>query len=394
MTQPHSPIHFIQKPSALENLLRVLERAEMCSIDLEFDKNYHRYGFNLCLLQLATGGECYLVDPLQKELDLSPLFRHLERRDLKKLVFSFGEDLRLLQSLGCRPVNLIDLNNYVRLLNNPQRSLSNLLLEHLELDLDSGEQLSNWYTRPLSPSQIQYAANDVFHLGPLYNLFHPLAEKKGVLDWVQQENRVAEEKDYTKADQETLFKEKDQSQFDEYAWYLYKALLIWRDQQAKAMNLPAFKIMDKSVLSDLAREPDMSTGWTTKRGVHPRFRSQSYQAELNSILSKAQKEADTMGLSIDRPARQKPDPELLKQIRKEQSLISKAKRGLFTPVKRRISQDYGEETSTFIFSNRIITEFVRSNPDEMLPYKVDLLRTYASQLRIPVERYLKLPPSP
>jgi len=110
-------------------------------------------------------------------------------------------------------------------------------------------------------------------------------------------------------------------------------------------------------------------------------------------LSKAQKEADTMGLSIDRPARQKPDPELLKQIRKEQSLISKAKRGLFTPVKRRISQDYGEETSTFIFSNRIITEFVRSNPDEMLPYKVDLLRTYASQLRIPVERYLKLPPS-
>ena len=387
-----SPIHMVQSDADFRRLLEVLEQADVCALDLEFDKNYHRYGFHLCLLQIAIGNECFLVDPLQKEFDLSPLYRHLERPDLTKLVFSFGEDLRLLQSLGCRPSNLIDLNHYVRLLNYPQRSLSNLLLEQLGLDLDSGEQLSNWYARPLTSSQILYAANDVLHLQTLYNQLHPAAEEKGVDSWVQQENHMAEQADYSGLEQESLFKEKEQNLFDEHTWHLYERLLRWRDKVARGLNLPAFKVMDKAVLDELARKPGKASNWATRRGIHPRLRTRTTQTEVKRVLEDALQEADAMGLSSDQPARKKPDSEVLKQIRKEQSQVSKVKRGLFGPVKQCLSRDYGEETSTFVFSNRIITEFVRENPREMLPYKVELIRKYASELRIPVERYLRLPP--
>lgn len=385
------PVHFVDDPASFDACIETLNGVSSCSVDLEFDKNYYRYGFNLCLIQIAAAQTCFLINPLNKELDLSRLFRLLENEGLKKIVFSFGEDLRLLHSLGCFPVQVTDLNHYVRLLNYPQMSLSNLVENMLGITLSSGEQLSNWYNRPLSDSQVLYAANDVIFLSTLYKRLHHLAVEKGVDKWVDQENRSCERTDYSGEVSNALYKEKEKKKFHEYSWHLYKELLTWRDQKARILDLPAFKTVDKLTLSGLAEDPSLVNRWSELSGIHSKLRNRTCHTEVKGVLDAAVHVAANQSLSREKPASEAADPEWIKSVRKEQSKVSKVKRGLFQPVKRCISRDYGEETSSFVFSNRIITAFVRENRDEMLPYKIELLLRYAEELNINPNHYLTLP---
>src|SRR6056297_1116713 len=100
---------YVNSPERLERCAAQLATAPEMAIDLEFDKNRFRYGFNLCLMQIAAGDVCYVIDPLAQGVKVDPLFPVLENPEVDKLVFAFGEDLRLLHYLGCFPKGLIDL---------------------------------------------------------------------------------------------------------------------------------------------------------------------------------------------------------------------------------------------------------------------------------------------
>jgi ribonuclease D len=161
------PIKLVINSAELKNCIDRLSSKAEIAFDLEFDKNYYRFGFNLCLIQIFDGETCYLIDPLSKKLNIIELFQVLENRFITKVCFSVDEDLRLLHSIGCFPANLYDTDIASRLLNYPAMSLTNLLMEILDVDPGESLQRSNWYNRPLTNKQINYAANDVLHLPEL-----------------------------------------------------------------------------------------------------------------------------------------------------------------------------------------------------------------------------------
>ena len=56
---------------------------------------------------------------------------------------------------------------------------SRLVKEVLDLDLPKGETRSDWLQRPLSDTQISYAAEDALHLAEVYVLLRPrLSDEK------------------------------------------------------------------------------------------------------------------------------------------------------------------------------------------------------------------------
>ena len=77
----------------LNECITQLEAVSQFSIDLEFDKNHFRYGFNLCLMQIFANGICYLIDPLSEELDIKTIFPVIEDPTKEKIVFSRQQDL-------------------------------------------------------------------------------------------------------------------------------------------------------------------------------------------------------------------------------------------------------------------------------------------------------------
>ncbi|MEX0649079.1 MAG: ribonuclease D [Balneolaceae bacterium] len=375
-------LNIIRNNADLSSCISLLNKTQEFAIDLEFDKNYYRYGFNLCLVQIAAEGNCYLIDPLSKEMDIEKLFPLLEDQDIQKVVFAFGEDLRLLHSLGCFPKNLYDISTATSLLNYPPSSLTNLIAGILDVDTGKSSQKSNWYQRPLSEEQVNYAAQDVLHLVTLKDIFCKEAEENGVSEWITEENSSMDELNFAEQENNSIIKEKDKQGLTEHEWHLFKKLVIFRDEVAKECNKPGFKIIKKEDLKDLAKDSRHLMHWNKKKGIYRSLKSEEYKKRILELLKESAKEAADLGFSKTEPADKPLDKESYAAYCREKARVNKIKSTYFDPIKQKITEQYGKETASFIFSNRIITDLISNDERKLERYKRDIILEFAGELKL------------
>lgn len=379
------PVELITTTDALKKCISHLQTKPEIAIDLEFDKNYYRYGFNICLVQIYSGEICYLIDPLSNELDIETLFPVLESPDIQKVCFSFDEDLRLLHSMGCLPKNLYDIGTASRLLNYPSVSLTNLLIDELDIDPGKSSQQSNWFKRPLSDRQMNYAANDVLHLLKLKDLIHQKAGQRGVQPWIAEENRSLDQLDYRDLDHNQTIKEKDKQDLTEREWHLFKKLMHWRDSLAEQYEKPPFQIVSNQILTRIAKDSRTLMEWQQMRGVFRMIKTDEIKNELIELLKQGSSEAAELNLSDQKPAKKVLSREDHQKIMAKKSEISRAKKNLFDPVKQKIREELGEETASFLLSNRIVEEIIIGENGTMPGYKQELIKNYAGELGLNVD---------
>ncbi len=383
-------IHFIDSDQELTDCISTLENCKEISIDLEFDKNRYRYGFNLCLMQICAAGECLLVDPLSDRIRIKRLFPVLESEKIQKIVFAFGEDLRLLHSLGCYPKNIYDLSIATSLLNYPQKSLADYISDILNKTTVNSSQQSDWYRRPLSENQKLYAAQDVFYLKQMKKVLEQQAQSKNVSDWIEEENSTYDELDYTGLTNNNFIKEKDKDDLTEHEWYIFRKLLEFREETARQFNKPSYQVLKKELLVDIIRQKNSLQNWTEKRGIFRGIKNKSYKNQLQDLLEKSRREAGELGLSKTAPADKPLPPEELAAEREERSKINRLKQKLFKPIKVRIAEDYGKETASYILSNRIMANLIAGDIDELENYKRSLIINYAKELGLDIDRLLQV----
>lgn len=374
------PIELITTTDSLKKCISHLQHKPEIAIDLEFDKNYYRYGFNLCLVQIFSGDICFLIDPLSSDLKIETLFPVLENQDIQKVCFSFDEDLRLLHSLGCFPKNLYDIGTASRLLNYPSTSLTNLLIDELDIDPGKSSQQSNWFKRPLSDQQKNYAANDVLHLLKLKAHIHQKAESVGIQAWIEEENESLNELDYSKLDHNQTIKEKDKQDLTEREWYLFKLLMHWRDKVAEEYQKPPFQIVSNRILTQIAKDSRALMDWVQMRGVFRMVQTQEVKTELTELLKKGASEADEKNLSDQRSAKKSLSKEEHRELMARKTKISEVKKSIFDPVKEKMKEELGEETASFLLSNRIVEEIITGENGKMIGYKKRLIKKYADEL--------------
>ncbi len=377
-------IRYIETEKDFNQAIEQIEKCREIAIDLEFDKNHFRYGFNLCLMQVMADGVCYLIDPLSDEIDITKIFPVLENPDITKVAFAFGEDMRLLHFIGAQPRNIFDLSIAASLLNYPPISLSNLLEEVLGFQPARSAQQSNWFARPLKSVQKQYAAEDVLHLFDLRDKLVSMAEEKGVTSWIEEENQVWETGDFEIPEQQEFLKEKDKKGLSEKQWHIFSRLMSYREKLAESKNRPSYKILDKSFLFAIARQPSHVESWSKTRGMHPGIRNHEGGDEATEIVDQAVQEARELGLSDSKPAEKPLNKDKMAAIRRHRKLIQALKRELFNPVKNVIAQDYGENAAAYIINNRLIDAYATDQTDDILPYRKDLIEYTVSSLGMDV----------
>lgn len=382
-------VTYIEDSAKLESCAKRLDQLPEIAIDLEFDKNFYRYGFNLCLVQIYSGKECYLIDPLGDNLEIGILFPILENPGVQKICFSFDEDLRLLHSMGCFPKNLYDLGTASRLLNYPQTSLTNLVEEELAVDTGKSSQTSNWYKRPLSEGQLHYAAQDVLHLIKLKEIFEKKAEIKGVSGWIEDENSSLDELDYSELDHNNNIKEKDKGDLTEHEWHVFKKLMEFRQQIAREVNRPGFQIVKKEYLADIAKDSRSLMKWTQKKGIYRGIKNNKYKNRILNLLKDASEEAEQLGLSKSKQATKTLSEEKYAELRREKSRVSQLKSAIFDPIKEQVEEDYGKDTATFLLSNRIVEDIITGKNGDLPNYKKELILKYAEELSLDVDEVLK-----
>jgi len=156
-------------------------------VDTEFRRTT-KENMRLALLQINDGEEIYLIDAVRID-NPENVCDFLISDSVTKIFHSCKEDLEAVYSWTGRIMeNLFD-TQLANAFIDGQYSIGyqGLVEERLDIVLDKNETRSNWVRRPLTESQLNYAASDVQYLIHLYKeLEIELIESKKI-DWLYEE---------------------------------------------------------------------------------------------------------------------------------------------------------------------------------------------------------------
>ena len=178
---------YIETVEDLSFLNEELLEKSYLGVDTEFRRTT-KDNMRLALLQINDGEEIYLIDTI--------LIDHQENvsdflfsNDVTKIFHSCKEDLEAVYSWTGRIMENIFDTQLANAFIDGQYSIGyqGLVEERLDIILDKNETRSNWIRRPLTESQLNYAASDVQYLIHLFEeLQKELVESKKI-DWLYED---------------------------------------------------------------------------------------------------------------------------------------------------------------------------------------------------------------
>tara|TARA_R110002167_G_scaffold164939_7_gene361872 strand:- start:964 stop:2115 length:1152 start_codon:yes stop_codon:yes gene_type:complete len=249
------PYILITDQNELPGLVSQWQKVEAIAIDTEFIRT-HTFFAEPGLIQIADGQGVYLIDPVAID-DLSSLIPLLENPNVVKIMHSMSEDVGLLfHSVGAQINRVFDTQIVAAFLGiAASPGYQNLVLDVLSIELDKGETRSDWLQRPLSQSQLHYAALDVIYLLKLYRELKPKLEAAGYYDALFEETGFLIDQVVSAWNQPRLayLKLRGGWELSHESQKLLQALVIWRDEIAFQENLPKPWVFNDAALIEIAR---------------------------------------------------------------------------------------------------------------------------------------------
>ena len=171
----------------LEFLNQELLLKPYVGIDTEFRRT-SKDNMRLALLQINDGEEIYLIDTTTIN-NLKDECSFLHSDSVVKIFHSCKEDIEAIYSwTGNLLVNIFDTQIAEALLGGEYSvGYQGLVEKKLGIKVDKGETRSNWLRRPLTDSQLKYAASDVEFLIDLYLDQNHMLVKTDKSDWMDEE---------------------------------------------------------------------------------------------------------------------------------------------------------------------------------------------------------------
>lgn len=274
---PDSPLicrdraQLIIDDAALAELIAHLRSAKSFAYDTEFigEMTYHP---QLCLVQVATAERIALIDPLA-DVSLDPFWELLTDASIEKLVHAGAQDVEPVhRNTGKPAVNVFDTQIAAGFcaLAYPV-ALGKLVNELLGYKMSKGHTFTDWQRRPLSNSQLRYAADDVRFLPAMVAELKARLKEFGHTDWSAQECAAMCDPSRYAFDSESDFysmRGAGSLSFNQLA--VLRALMIWRNDAARENDVPPRAFVRDEALIDLSRQPAKTTERLTRVKFLPR----------------------------------------------------------------------------------------------------------------------------
>lgn len=249
------PFQMIDSPAALQQMIERLQAEPCMALDTEFvwDRTYYA---RLGLVQIGlTDGTCYLVDPVALT-DLTPLGAVLANPGIIKILHDAPQDLMILRrATGAATHNIFDTRLAAGFAGLPSTlSLANLLVELIGVQLEKAHTRANWMARPLSPEELEYAADDVRYLPQVAGLIRQRAREAGVEAWLDEELSVLDDsaRYEEKPLNEVYLKLRISRPLPQQNLAVLRALAAWREEEARTVDRPRRWLLDDKELALLA----------------------------------------------------------------------------------------------------------------------------------------------
>ena len=281
-------------------LVALVDRArghEAVALDTEFvwERTYYP---GLGLVQVGLGGDDIALVDTTADLDLGPLGELLEDAGVQKVLHDAAQDLQILaRATGATPVRAFDTQRAAGLVGLPATlSLQDLVEWAVGVRLDKGETRSDWLRRPLTDSQVRYAAADVRYLLDARRKILDEAEARGRTAWVEAEmERYDDPALYDEAevgDAVDRVKGRGLGRMSGRQRAVLRAVAAWRERQARALDRTRRMVLPDDVLVTVAERGPRSEDDLRALKLTDRQRARYADGLLQAVADGAEAEPE------------------------------------------------------------------------------------------------------
>jgi len=257
---PQDSYTYIDTPDKLTQTCEQLKHCSVLAVDTEFHRETTYYP-EFALLQIYGNGQCWIIDPIKLN-DLTELWNVLCDPNILKVFHAARQDMEIiLKESGKLPLPLFDSQVAAALLGLGQQiGFGNLVQRIAKKELAKQESFSDWMSRPLRQKQLEYAADDVIWLMPIYQHLSERLEARGRLAWLDEEQaKLCDIATYQEGKDALLWRVKGANKLKSRALAVLRELAGWRETQAKQRNLPRRRLIADEPLLEIARRDEVNT---------------------------------------------------------------------------------------------------------------------------------------
>lgn len=250
----------ITQQSDLESFVERISSSPWLALDTEFMRESTYYP-ELCLIQIATQETRACIDVLSLD-HIEPLITLLKKPTQEKIFHSCRQDLEVFfATYKFIPQPLFDTQVAASILGlDEQISYAELVSQICSIQLAKTESRTDWKRRPLSEAQIDYALDDVNHLGALYFELNKILNDKNRYHWLQEEcDQLILASNYYVAPDEAWKLVKGIGKLNAQQFYYLRKIAMWREASAQAKNLPRRWLLPDPAMLELCQLDDPSS---------------------------------------------------------------------------------------------------------------------------------------
>ena len=253
MMMPEMPAPLVvENEESFAHMCADLAAQPAIAVDTE-SNSLHAYQERVCLIQISTRAQDYLVDTLA--LDSLDLLGEVFANPAIQKVFHAGDyDLTCLKrDYAFTFTNYFDTSIAAAAVGEENLGLSTLLTKYFGFSVDKRYQRANWGKRPLDPEMLRYAQSDSHFLLPLRDRLLPRLEATGRLNLVLEDcAALAQQTPPMKNHSEDVWRVKGINGMKPRALSLLQQLNHLREELARKQDVPLFKVMSDAALVEIA----------------------------------------------------------------------------------------------------------------------------------------------
>jgi ribonuclease D len=223
------------------------------TIDTEFLRETTYYPI-LCVMQMASPDDAFVVDALAPEIDLAPFFALMADERVLKVFHAGRQDIEIIwHRAGLIPHPVFDTQIAAMVLGHGDSISYEQLVQRITGDhLDKSHRFTDWSRRPLSKAQIAYAISDVTHLRDVYLALSADLAKRGRTEWVNEEMEILTSPETYRAEPESAWQRVRTRARKPKELAVLMEVAAWREREAQSRDVPRGRVLKDDALGDIA----------------------------------------------------------------------------------------------------------------------------------------------
>ncbi|WP_275790253.1 ribonuclease D [Pararhizobium gei] len=245
----------IETTAELAAACETLAKGQYLTIDTEFLRET-TFWPQLCLIQMAGPEIAVIVDPLAKNIDLSPFFELMANTAVTKVFHAARQDIEIIYNLGrLIPHPIFDTQVAAMVCGfGDSVSYDQLVSRIKNVHIDKSSRFTDWSRRPLSEKQLDYALADVTHLRDVYLHLKAELEREGRSLWLTEEMAILEATETYDIHPDDAWQRLKMRLKKPVELAVLQKVAAWREREARNRNVPRGRIIKDDGLYEIAQQ--------------------------------------------------------------------------------------------------------------------------------------------